>query len=171
MRKTLLSLVTVLAVVAASAGATFAYFADQAASEGNSFTTGTVDITVDNTFDVTGMYPGSGVTTDWKTVNNAGTLPFDYRITTSLTGGVGNSQDLYDALKVIADTGNDTDELYNGDLSGLDIIQETLNASTNEDLRFRAWLPETGKDQSGLQVSNALVTFTFEARSPGGFGP
>lgn len=168
--KRIASLIATLVIIAGTAGATYAYFADQAESTGNDFTTGQVDITVDNTFNVTDMYPGSGEYNDTKTVNNDGTLPFDYRITTSYAGGEGEgSQGLYDALQVIAE-GPGTPELYNGNLSELDIIRGTLNPDTSEDLRFRAWLPETEEDQSELQNSSALVTFTFEARSLGGFG-
>lgn len=119
------------------------------------------------------MYPGGDERISEETVYNEGTLPFDYRITAQWDWENGdnfmNAEGLYGALQLKVDTGNGTPVLYNGNLSDLDLIRESIDAGGFDDLRFRAWLPETGEDQSILQGSTTVATFTFEARTEGGF--
>ena len=72
-KKMLLSLL-VIGVVSVTAGAgTWAYFSDTETSEGNTFTTGTLDIEIPNTFEFGDVAPGD-VETETITIENKGSI-------------------------------------------------------------------------------------------------
>jgi spore coat-associated protein N len=96
MRKILISLMTIALVGALIGGGVFAYFSDVETSTGNSFTTGTLDLTVDGAnpwaatkITATGMKPGSSGAVDCTVANGgnlAGSLTVDI---TGLSDGQG----------------------------------------------------------------------------------
>ncbi len=72
-KKMLLSLL-VIGVVSVSAGAgTWAYFSDTETSEGNTFTAGTLDIEIPNTFEFGDVAPGAS-NTETITIDNKGSI-------------------------------------------------------------------------------------------------
>jgi len=105
--KILKSLFVVLVVAALTAGATGAYFSDQESITGNTFATGTLDITLNHSsgkpWSVTNAYPG--YTSGWEHMdifNSPGTLPVEAYLWMSQTGGSGALYnnlwiDLYDS--------------------------------------------------------------------------
>ncbi|MDD5152496.1 MAG: TasA family protein [Candidatus Pacebacteria bacterium] len=90
MKRILLSLSVIAAVAIGAVGATRAYFSDTETSTGNTFTAGTLDITLGTatyTTDVTNMKPGD-VKTLTLNVNNVGSLPLNYTVSTALSGAI-----------------------------------------------------------------------------------
>lgn len=79
MKKIYLSIFTILTVAVATVGATLAAFSDQETSTGNTFTAGTLDLTVDGSnenvikFNVTNMKPGSQRLGTWRLANAGST--------------------------------------------------------------------------------------------------
>ena len=96
----MLGLVMVLGVLALQAGGgTLAYFTSTAASTGNTFTAGTVILkltdtnqaaldAIDSSVVGANMKPGD-TAVGWVTVNNTGTLPFDYGLKYTATNTTG----------------------------------------------------------------------------------
>lgn len=85
MRKILIALLGVLLVAALAGAGTFAYFSDTETSSGNTFTAGTVDISLDGSasggeayFSVGNMAPGDTVT-KYVEVRNDGSLDLLFR--------------------------------------------------------------------------------------------
>jgi len=80
MKKILISLSIIGAVAAIAVGGTIAYFSDTETSTGNTFTAGTLDLTVDAPQDsiwtMTNMAPGDS-TSGTLAMTNAGSLPGD----------------------------------------------------------------------------------------------
>lgn len=80
MKKIILSLVAVFAVVAVAAGITWSQFNDSETSTDNSFAAGTLDLKVNDadsmaTFTVENMVPGQTKGSPTYTLRNAGTVP------------------------------------------------------------------------------------------------
>lgn len=98
--RALLGLVMMLGVLSMQAGrGTLAYFTSTAASTGNTFTAGTVTLkltdtnqvaldTIDSSVMGSNMKPGD-TAVGWVTVNNTGTLPFDYGLKYTATNTTG----------------------------------------------------------------------------------
>lgn len=93
MKKILISLMAIALVIGLAGAGTLAYFSDTETSTGNSFTAGTLDIALGTSSWSTGfdnMKPGDTVTFTLP-VNNGGSLPLDYVVTTELGGVLGTS--------------------------------------------------------------------------------
>ena len=183
MAKKLLGTVAVLALfVSVISLGVLALFTDTASVPGNTFSTGTVDIsTAPSSALVTfsGMAPGDQVTNP-ITVTNAGTLQLRYAATSTTTENTLAAQlDLTIKSGVTtcsnAGFGVDGSVVYaTGDLgstTGVNVIgnpaqgsqagDRTLNASANEVLCFNVGLPSsTGNAFQGLSTT---ATFAFQA--------
>ena len=183
MTKKLLATVAVLALfVSVISLGVLALFTDTASVPGNTFSTGTVDIsTAPSSALVTfsGMAPGDQVTNP-ITVTNAGTLQLRYAATSTTTENTLAAQlDLTIKSGVTtcsnAGFGVDGSVVYaTGDLgstTGVNVIgnpaqgsqagDRTLNASANEVLCFNVGLPSsTGNAFQGLSTT---ATFAFQA--------
>jgi predicted ribosomally synthesized peptide with SipW-like signal peptide len=89
--KAILASLLTIGVAATMLGVgTFAYFSDTETSSGNTFTAGTLDITLGSatySMNILNMKPGDTKTVTLD-VNSIGTLPLNYTITTSLTGSI-----------------------------------------------------------------------------------
>jgi camelysin-like metallo-endopeptidase len=171
-----------LLVIGILAGApwaiTHAIFTDTQAVSGNTFSTGSVDITTSPTSALvtfSGMTPGDKVTAP-LTVSNAGTMALRYAMSTSITGSTTLSDGLTLQIKsgvtTCSNAGFATDgtSLYNNTLTGGAIGSNaqgsqsgdrTLNASANEVLCFQVSLSASAG--SSLQGLSTTATFTFDA--------
>jgi predicted ribosomally synthesized peptide with SipW-like signal peptide len=85
-RRILFGVITIVALVAIVAGATYAVFSDQVMSDIQTFSAGTVDIDVNGqdhmfvtTFDLTDMEPGES-SSQVITINNTGSLAVNYEV-------------------------------------------------------------------------------------------
>ena len=182
--KILASLGVVSAFTAFAVMSTTALFTDSQAVNGNTFTTGTVDIsTVPTTALVTfsSMAPGDSITDD-IVVTNAGSLQLRYAITSTATNT--DAKGLKDQLTMVVKTIDvttpatpcdnfDGTQLYSGDVDGTTgaIVGDTtagsqagdrtLAASASETLCFRVSLPSTSGD--AFQNATTTATFTFSA--------
>ena len=88
MKKILISLMAIALVVGLVGAGTMAYFSDTETSTGNTFTAGTLNITLGTSSWSAGfdnMKPGDTVTFTLP-VNNEGSLPLNYTVTTTLSG-------------------------------------------------------------------------------------
>lgn len=128
------SLVVVMAALALAAGATGAYFSDQESIAGNTFSTGTLNLTLNHSagkpFNVSGAYPGYQTGWEYYDAFNGpwpavpGQLPFEAYVWLSQTGG---SAALYNALEIdLVDSGWDSTcgngddvSIYSGLLSSI----------------------------------------------------
>jgi predicted ribosomally synthesized peptide with SipW-like signal peptide len=142
-KKILFSLVAMVMVIGLAGGA-FAYFSDTEQSTGNTFTAGTLDVTLSGTpFNVTNMAPGD-IETSTFTVTNAGNLDMLFRAYVSgvtantLVGAVYFSDILMVKITLRpggAGTYGPSDlVVYNGPLSGL--IGATTSPLNNENAAF-----------------------------------
>ena len=88
MKKILISLMSIALVIGLVGVGVFAYFSDTEDSTGNTFTAGTLNITLGTSSWSAGfdnMKPGDTVNFTLP-VNNAGSLPLNYTVTTTLSG-------------------------------------------------------------------------------------
>ena len=141
------SLITILAVAAITVGATGAYFSDQESIPGNTFATGTLNLTLNHSagkpFNVVGVYPG--YQTGWEYMDvfngpwppNPGQLPFEAYIWLAQTSG---SSALYNALEIdLVDSGWDSTcgngddvTIYSGALSTITGQGNRTQSSDND---------------------------------------
>jgi len=183
MAKKLLATVAVLALfVSVISLGVLALFTDTASVPGNTFSTGTVDIsTAPSSALVTfsGMAPGDQVTNP-ITVTNAGTLQLRYAVTSTTTENTLAAQldlTIKSGVTTCTNAGFSVDGTVvyaTGDLgstTGVNVIgnpaqgfqanDRTLNASANEVLCFNVSLPlATGNAFQGLSTT---ATFAFQA--------
>jgi hypothetical protein len=158
---------------------THAVFSDTQAVTGNTFSTGSVDISTSPTSALvtfTAMTPGDKVTAP-LTVSNAGTMQLRYAMSTSISGSTTLSDGLTLQIKTGVTTctnagfGTDGTSIYgSGTLTagaigsnaqGSQAGDRTLNASANEVLCFQVALPSSAG--SSLQGLSTTATFTFDA--------
>ena len=157
---------------------TQAVWTDSQDVTGNTFSTGSVDISTSPTSALVtfaSMVPGDKVTAP-LTVSNAGTMQLRYAMTTSITGSTTLSDGLELQIKSGVTTCNnasfdaDGTSLYNSSLTagaignpaaGSQAGDRTLNASANEVLCFQVRLPSNAS--STLQGLSTTATFTFAA--------
>lgn len=157
---------------------TQAVWTDSQAVTGNTFSTGSVDISTSPTSALvtfSGMVPGDLVTAP-LTVSNAGTLELRYAMTTAITGSTTLSDGLELQIKSGVTTctnagfGGSGTSLYNSTLTtgaigdaaqGNQTGDRTLAASTSEVLCFQVRLPSSAG--TGLQGLSTTATFTFAA--------
>ncbi len=171
-----------LLVIGMLAGApwaiTHAVFTDTQAVTGNTFSTGSVDISTSPTSALvtfSGMVPGDKVTAP-LTVSNAGTLQLRYAMSTAISGSTTLSDGLTLAIKsgvtTCSNAGFSTDgtSAYSGTLTagaigsnaqGAQAGDRTLNTSSNEVLCFQVSLSSGAS--STLQGLSTTATFTFDA--------
>ncbi len=178
-RRKLYVLLLIVGVLAGAPWAlTQAIWSDSQAVAGNTFSTGSIDISTSPTSALvtfSGMAPGDTVTNP-ITVSNAGTLQLRYAISTSISGSTTLSDGLTLRIKSGVTTctnagfGTDGTSLYSGSLTagavgdaatGSQAGDRTLNASASEALCFQVELPTT--TGNSLQSLSTTATFTFAA--------
>ena len=183
MVKKLLATIAVLAALAALLSlSALALFTDTASVPGNTFSTGTVDISTSPasalvTF--SGMAPGDQVTNP-ITVTNAGTLALRYAVTSTTTENTLAAQldlTIKSGVTTCTNAGFGTDGTVRygaadlGSTTGINVIGDptqgaqagdrTLAASASEILCFNVSLPlSTGNTYQGLTTT---ATFAFQA--------
>lgn len=129
------SLITIVAVLAIAAGATGAVFSDQGSIPGNTFATGTLELTLHHSagkpFSVSNAYPGYWTNWEHMDIFNgpfppvAGQLPFEAYMTVSKTGG---STVLWDNLQVNMKTSGWNSDCTDGDGGERTIYNGNINA-------------------------------------------
>ncbi|MGL4305275.1 MAG: SipW-dependent-type signal peptide-containing protein [Mycobacteriaceae bacterium] len=158
---------------------TLAIWSDTATATSGIFSTGTVDITIDNNegkptaygftaLGMTGMLPGNSKAA-MLAVRNKGTLPFTYTTTSSVSGALATNLKVKiyagGAATNTATTGTcsvTTTNLYDGTLAGVSTAARTLAATTGLDnLCFLVTL-DTSTPIS-QQSATATATFIFNA--------
>jgi hypothetical protein len=180
-RRGLLALLIAGAAIISVTGSiiSLAIFTDTQQVTGNTFTTGTIDISVAPAtalLSATTMMPGDTVNGS-AVVTNAGTAQLRYSITGIATDAdgkhlyqvltitirtLGTNCATFDGTQLFSGTvGIATTNLVGDPTQGGQVGDRTLNASANETLCFRATLPlGTG---NGYQGATTTMTFTFDA--------
>jgi predicted ribosomally synthesized peptide with SipW-like signal peptide len=185
MKKVVVSILILGVVLAVALIGAIALFTDQATNPGNTFSTGTVDLTIDPTiamFTVSNMAPGD-VQYSGITLTNSGSLQLRYSMTT--TPDPINILDEQLDLTIDVVTGNGTDTIWytaddvvgeaniygpDGALSsafignpapGNQTGHRILIADGNERLRFKVTLPLSTEDE--FQDTTCTVDFVFDA--------
>jgi predicted ribosomally synthesized peptide with SipW-like signal peptide len=183
-RKLALTVLVLFALAAFLTAGTMALFTDAQTVPGNGFTTGTIDLTTAPASAVVtlgNMAPGD-VTTNSLVVQNAGTLPLRYDISSVATNPdlKGLKDQLVLEIKGVDVTtpavpcdNFDGVPLYTGDLDavagqlvgnpaqGAQAGDRLMASGTNETLCFRVSLPlATG---NAFQAATTTATFTFNA--------
>ncbi len=171
-RRGILALLLGLTTVSLGAGMfSLAIFTDTSASTGT-FASGTIDIVSSPTvaFTVTAMVPGD-TNTQALTIDNAGTAPLRYALTSVATNPLGDTLTLtvktlgtscaaFDGTSVLAAAALDGAAI-GSPTQGANAGDRNLAAATSEVLCFRVSLPlATG---NGLQGATSAATFTFDA--------
>ncbi|TFD55164.1 hypothetical protein E3T55_01715 [Cryobacterium frigoriphilum] len=171
------------AVLGLGAVLTFASFTDEG-YVASTFSTGTVDITFDAS-EADGPI-GAPHTTQLGftvgkigsstiaplTVNNSGTLPFDYTMSTTTTGGAALASGLRVTVVSLGApatagacnaTTTFTPAIQTGtDLGSTALSGRSLNAQTSEVLCFKVELP-SGSNDNAMQDLSTTATFAFAA--------
>ena len=146
---------------------TGAYFAAAATSSANPLSTGALRLDESPTgavFTASGLYPGNSTTPTSLTLQNSGTLPLQYTMTTSVTSGNASLAGAID-LSITEGACGGGVALYAGtlDAATLSLRPATpLALGESEALCFAATLPTTAS--SALQGQSVAVTFSFVAR-------
>ena len=126
------SLIVIVAVLAVAAGATGAYFSDQASIDGNTFATGTLNLTLNHSagkpFNVTNAYPGYWTNWEYMDVYNTGTLPFDAQLSLNNSGA---SNALWDNLGIVLETAGGDSVCHSGDFGEHEIYSGLVKNFTN----------------------------------------
>jgi Camelysin metallo-endopeptidase. len=179
-KKLLLSGLTALTITSLSAATMFslALFTANATVDDNTFMTGTIDISTTPAtalFSVSGMMPGDSVYGQLN-VANGGTGQLRYAMTSSSTDDSQHLADQVDleirqkAAGTCAGDFTGTVVMASTALSGAafgdpgtgsDLGDRVLNASTSENLCFKASLP--GSTDDSYQGATTTTTFTFSA--------
>ncbi len=184
-RRLVATFVALLAFGVVTVTGTLAVFSDQETNAGNTFSTGSINLTVAPTSAIvsfSGMMPGDQVTDDVVVTNAGGSDDLRYAISSTATDP--DTKALKDQLvltvrAVDATTPGtpcddfDGTQLYNGDLdasaglivgdagTGADAGDRTLAAGAGETLCFRVLLPSsTGNTHASASTT---ATFTFDA--------
>ncbi|MGB6838036.1 MAG: TasA family protein [Dehalococcoidia bacterium] len=185
-KKILFTLIAVGLLSATSGLGGLAVFTDQAAVDGNTFTTGTIEISTNPTTALvtfSDMAPGDEVTAPLTVTNDSTTLELRYSVTSLATNT--DTKDLRAQLDLTikedvttcttagfdtdgtilydpADLGGDPAINVIGDpTQGPDAGDRVLAASANEVLCFNVELPLTTGD--AFQDATTTATFTFDA--------
>lgn len=185
-KKILFTLIAVGLLSAMSGLGGLAVFTDQAAVDGNTFTTGTIEISTNPTTALvtfSDMAPGDEVTAPLTVTNDSTTLELRYSVTSLATNT--DTKDLRAQLDLTikedvttcttagfdtdgtilygaADLGGDPAINVIGDpTQGADAGDRVLAASANEVLCFNVELPLTTGDP--FQDATTTATFTFDA--------
>ncbi len=167
MKRILVSLILIAVVISAVTVGAMALWTDQGTSANNTFTAGTIDISLTGNnplpFSVSAMAPGDSVTGTIDVVNS-GTLQLRYAMTTTGDG----SSILDEQLDCVIMVGATT--LYSGKLSsaaignpaqGSQAGDRTLSPSASETLTFTVSMPiDTSNSYQG---TTCTVGFVFNA--------
>ena len=184
MKKVVVSILILGVVLAVALIGAIALFTDQATNPGNTFSTGTVDLTIDPTiamFTVSNMAPGD-VQYDGIQLTNSGTLDLRYAMTTTADGNSTLDGQLTLTIDVVDDDGVDNTwytsddvvheaNIYDGVLSSAEIGDAAQGNQTgdrilvattgSERFRFTVELPiDTG---NSFQNTTCTVAFVFDA--------
>jgi len=186
MKKIVLSIAMILGVGAIAAGATWAFFSDQAEVTDNTFATGTLEIRVNGQPTISGANFSAIAPGDYKVfqhnVNNYG-LPWfsdglsnltarklSLNITNPNDYGSGLWNEVY--VKVEVNTGWPTwQQVYWGklkDLANVDLLSPRyteLAPGNSEDIKYTLWIPETGTSQNHLMGKTLTWDFVLEGRT------
>jgi len=158
MLKIVKSIFVVLAVAALVSGATGAVFSDQEAIAGNTFATGTLDITLETygtkPYTVVNAYPGFTTPGEWVTISNVGTLGGNLAMSAVQTD---DSALLYGVLNIeVRAVGPGGPVLYNGPIAGLSIAPYFLGSDAGLTIWERLYLdldlPGDDNDYQGLST-------------------
>jgi len=184
MKKVVVSILILGVVLAVALIGAIALFTDQATNPGNTFSTGTVDLTIDPTiamFTVSNMAPGD-VQYDGIQLTNSGSLELRYAMTTTADGNSTLDGQLTLTIDVVDDDGVDNTwytsddvvheaNIYDGVLSsaaigdpaqGNQTGDRILVATTgSERFRFTVELPLT--TGNSFQNTTCTVAFVFDA--------
>jgi predicted ribosomally synthesized peptide with SipW-like signal peptide len=180
-----LSLVLIMAVALSGIG-TFAYLTDHAASSGNSFVAGTLDLTINNvdgvtqTLNAVGMSPGATVGSPTITLKNAGTvngatMDIVFSYVRSPNTGVKTADDIAamievitlnyggaDLLSGIVDSNHngylDLFDLKNANFTGRSGLNAGISKNFDISIRLRS---ETPNDFQGDGI-DVTMTFTLK---------
>ncbi len=179
-RQIALSVVVLVAALAALSISSLALFSDSETVAGNGFTTGTIDLTAAPATAVVTMplaAPGDQVTAT-LTVANAGSLDLRYNMTSTTTEDSLASELVLTVKNGVttcddANWGTDGTTVYSGALgatttiavfgsaaAGADPGDRTLSAGTNEILCVNVTLPISS---TGPQGATSTATFLFDA--------
>jgi predicted ribosomally synthesized peptide with SipW-like signal peptide len=184
-RRSLCIVLSLGMVVGVGATGTFAAWTDSVTVSGTSITTGTIDLQVNGSNNVTGystmnisnMVPGNS-TAGVLTVTNAGTAPLKYYLDASGTNGDGKGLAAALVAKVSGDSttsGSAPAKTCGGvalggagvafgpGLLGSAASPRLLAAGTSETLCIQATLPSSAT--STLQGASTSITFTFQGTS------
>jgi hypothetical protein len=177
-RKLWIALIGVGLMAGAPWAVTHALFQDSQAVAGNTFSTGTLDISTSPTSALvtySGMAPGDKVTAP-ITVSNAGSMQLRYAMSTSISGSTTLSDGLTLTIKSGVTTCSnggfaaDGTQVYSGSVTagaigsaaqGAQAGDRTLNSSASEVLCFQVQLPTAATNS--LQSLSATATFTFDS--------
>ena len=138
MRRIVLSLVTILAVVAMVAGSTKAVFSDTESITGNSLATGTLNLTLNHSagkpFSITGAYPGYMSGWAYMDIFNGpypgvpGQLPFEAKMSLNKTAG---DEGLWGYVRINLKTSGWDSDCANGDGGERTIHDGLINTFVN----------------------------------------
>lgn len=116
MKRIILSLVTIIMALATVAGATYGVFSDQKSIAGNTFATGTLELTLNHSagkpFTVSNAYPGYTTGWEYMDIYNTGTLEFEAQMSFNKTSG---SDALWNKLWITLETSGWDSNCHNGD--------------------------------------------------------
>ena len=154
----------------------FAVFTDQETAASNTFTSGTVDLTLGTTTALvtfSNMKPGDSTGSQSELVTNSGSLDLSYTLSTSMVTDTGGPPPLGDELNLTIwqdvlqngctapSTGDDSAALYGpADLNNGALGARVLTSGTNETLCFLVELPSLA---TGPEGASANATFVFDA--------
>lgn len=163
-------------VVGLGAVGTMAVWTDQSTATSGQFTTGTVDIklgspAVENNppafttdLSLANMAPGASKEAVLR-VNNAGTLPFTYTLSSVATNNGGGANQLGAAMQLQVYAGATCSGTVINNPTKLDgtalTAPRSLAANSNESLCFKATLPAGAN--TALQGQSTVATFTLTA--------
>lgn len=181
------SLITIMAVATLAVGATSAYFSDSATIADNTFTAGTLEIRVNGQETKMGatfspVVPGETYNSPEYHINNYGSPHFagpsnltaKYLTIRNSAPVSTPDNDLWDnvMIKVETNRGWATWQLvYEGKLKDMptsDLLSprwSELAPGNSQMLKYQAWLPDTGTDQSKYMGDSLVWDFIIEGRT------
>jgi predicted ribosomally synthesized peptide with SipW-like signal peptide len=187
-KKIIASLAIIALVGLMSAGATVSYFSDTATIEGNTFSTGILEIRVNGQPTVAGAVfaptvPGEYYTSPTYGLQNYGAPWFGgpsnltaesliLNVANANDYGSGLWQEVMVEIEIGRTSGAEWHQVYEGllkDLTDLDLFSagywsELIPGSTH-DMRYTVWLPETDNNQNNFMGKTLVWDFVVEGRT------
>ncbi len=151
------SLVMIALVAVLAVGATSAVFSDQETISGNTFATGTLELTLNHSagkpFSVTNAYPGYSTGWEHMDIYNTGSLPFEAYMTLSQTAG---DTALWNALKIELKTSGENSDCTDGDGAEGTIYNGLISGFPSHKLvsKLAYWHLANEDDGSGSPADN-----------------